>query len=403
MDLLYTLLQQLSQEADTNNISLEKLLDFLGLDKPEDSQLQSILANQDLISSEERLLEIWGKINQEKNSKKLVNNISRIIINSLLKENSTPNSILADKITNYIYNDLRTTKKKFAEEMLSKHIDGGMSSSDFTKLLKGLKKENHNFHVNNLKKIKIIEDIIDENKVSNTPAIESNHIYDYLLKKIAPSSLSVEEIEKIKGNYIIFSKSNYVDNHRALSISSFTIFECKKGVLRFHFPIVTQSKITNHIDGFLVRDSNQSIKFCGFYKNGQTQEIISICDLAISISVDALINGKQYLNGGLLIREELSLKPYHTWIHLSKIHSQDIFLNELSKGVLKVYEGNYLAKDFNIPYYSFKKSISSFSLEDETSHIINNLLIKNGYEEDSPIDYISNKLYLKSSPPLNEL
>lgn len=406
MELLQKLFLNLVKEAKNNGINEKEVLNYLGIQ--ESSQFIHILSQDDLLDSQESLIEAWSNLPSSKisNSQLLANSLSQIVIQEMLVARKSKWNLLAEQIKNYIKTQ-EITNKKFAEKILSREIIGGMTEADLCKLLKKLSKITKNppsFHDSTYEKIATIEKIINQSPDGNNPPSSIDHldIYFYLKGKFPNHELTPKEIKNLLGNYIAFNRTNYIDNDRLVSISNFYFLRDKKNssVIKFYFISSDSDRAVYYNEGIVIRDTEQSIKLIGYKTSCDNESVLSIVSLAFSISKTSLEKGKKYINGGLFDREDADNKPYHTWIHLSKVNNLDKINDVLDKTKQKTIKHS----NFHLDIHSFMiiKAIAYLGQDNELTKLLNKELMNNHYPE-LPTEYIFDKLFLTGDIPKQQL
>lgn len=305
------------------------------------------------------------------------------------------------KIEKYREEVSQCNKKSFAGDVLSSCIDGGMESSEYSKLLTDLKLGKlpgfRPERRDKLDSILAFIEIDNSNKGLRTN-LKSDDIQKYIQQKFS-KKMTLKEMESLQGDYILFKRTSYLDPNkdRLLSISNINFFLDTQSV-KFYFSLLSSDGVVRYTEGVVVRDTPQSLKLIGIKTDSEYEKNLSLSILSLSINREALENGKRFINGGLLDGEDENNKPYHTWVHLSKVDDLESLVDMLKDKDVRMKEHVNMYERL-LSFFIIRKK--SWIDGNESDLNVINESIKNNYNE-KPSEYIKDKLYLVKLPTNDE-
>lgn len=194
----------------------------------------------------------------------------------------------------------------------------------------------------NIENAKKIIAYIDARKSPDKHDFWSNDVVSCLMYKLKHNQLTEKESSNLCGDYFMIRRHPYIvgDDTRNLYITTIKFYPDNDGVVRFKYLKKYNDKFLINT-GIVIRDTHQSLKLIGFVKVDDSYR--SLKTIGLSASVENLESGsRKYINGGIFGNDDSNAKPYHTWVHLSKINDQARFdVNVGERGIwhsFKQYE-----------------------------------------------------------------
>lgn len=381
--------------SGSNGLSVESVLHYFALSVEDKKALAQAEIPVEGLSTQ-RLKKAIDSIN---GNNEIHRKFVSLIENDIHYYKQSENWGIAVAIERYLIEN-RLTQKEFAAQV-SSSVDvkkygekTSISSGNLSEILMSLRSgAGPLLHA---KKVSIIHDFLVSKKKSYLKTLTKDNVSFFLEEKFKKCSLTVQEKKNIQGDYVFIRRANFLTqdeanktrNRNIIFVGLFHI-EISKGVLSFSYKGEINSEsnrpIQYTVDGFGIRDSAGSLKFIGFKKvsGGSTRSLVL---LALSVPISDLEKGKSYINGSVIEEEDSSLKPYHTWFHLSKLSKCDDLLRKLSDSRAIFHKEDFF---YRYPFGKFHVD----EKEEDSLKIIRDHIREN-YGNECPIKYIRNKLYM---------
>ncbi len=385
MQLISKIISTLLKERDKKAISIEDIAHYFNLNH----SIMTKMIQKDMYSELEEILceELGGKNTKETNQ--IISNLAELIATNIYIHKKDRGNIQVVNIKRLIskhYGNL----KEFIENKVPIFIDGGLTSSTVSRLLK----PKTNFSSLDLGRLNMFQTFLEQENRKFETDICLDDVCCYFSDELETAALTPNEIDNICGTYFYFKRTSYRDNElRWITISTIEFFRKSDNKVGFKYIKVGRYREKSLIEGNVIRDTLHSIKLIGF-ERGTSEKYRSLQIWGLSINIDLLSSGdKRYINGGVFEFDEATKKPFHTFVHISKISDSDNFnnnLNNLSESV-RIEGINFLTLIHLMKIKDFKMECKGKVGENIEKHIKENYSAGNnkGY-----IDYIFDKLLL---------
>jgi hypothetical protein len=247
------------------------------------------------------------------------------------------------------------------------------------------------------KKLKNLFDYVETRKESRVSSFRFSDINKFFLSNLPAPYANCPTLANLVGTYVVFKRSNFKDddNERPMAVSLLEIYEKAEYEYRFKFvtdEVKARAKFIHR--GIVFRDSTHSIKLLGYKKNPLEDEYT--CLQYISLSVSNKAENKNFYNGGILELKDSDNdpKPYHTWIHLSRLDDRERLLKQLERSK-KTQELVYTEPSSGFKTILYETKRDEFKTDKIIEKISSHLKDQYSYEKPSePREYIFEKLLL---------
>ena len=376
------LIVSLIDEGKAQSISASEIFEYLSF-KKNSSDLEKRFRQGDIFNSEDSQILQVTEVDQA------INRIATLVLDDIQALKDTNNWQYANRISRFL-KEHNFSHVRFCEEVISKVVDGGLSTATFSRVLSALRSGKSISRARE----RTLNSIIDfiNGYETNRSIINSKDVYNYLNKRLDIKSLTAPEINNICGDYLLFKRCNFTEgtSRRELAITLISIFRDGKKQVKFSYRIEELGGNNYLVEGIVVRDTKNSIKLVGFKKQNATIHSLQMISLSVGIEDLETPNIKKYINGGVFENEQSDDKPYHTWVHLSKVDN----IAELSRKIDSLYESSDLKFSEGMVTIDFHK----FNADSDLVNIVNDY-IKGNYRPGPvttlrSVDYIRRKLFL---------
>lgn len=326
----------------------------------------------------------------------LVNRLSKAIQNAIDKYSNNQRNIRAAKIRDSMITNFKSVKSFYEfnyPEVSDIELEKIKTYATFNRLLKSKDKLALKDHSH----FDVLEEYLSSKELVNHDKTTLNDVCRYFDSEINSPSFSQKEIDNLCGIYFSFKRTNYKENKtRLLSISTFEFFKNSNNTVSFKYLRKAKDGQIFFTEGNAIRSTPYSLMLIGF--ESKSFEKSSVIQINLSISVEDL-GGKnrKYINGGVFeVEDDIETKPFHTFIHLSKINDITTFKQKLKN------------ENFSSEFYSeiiiengLETILYPINIVDFENFLLNEEIIKEqisnnkeGKKYPQYINYLKDKMYL---------